>query len=215
MLPLSKSKQEHEGVAADAGFPAEAHGTASIDVQCDKLANGSCTEQLRYARKIVGDIVSVCGSIMPATTEPEDAQAAVPENSRGVEIVLTWSESALEEAQLWARVMRTGKSHALAPLARGSAAEASLDGIVFNKLAPKLPPSLQREVGADARGSDKSDLPRFGASTAACSRGFVFLVYRAAMPVTQNDEKADVGVDRQAVSAKEGGPDARSFGGVR
>ena len=106
-------------------FPAEARGIASIDVQWDKLANGSCTERLRYARKIVGDIVSVCGSIMPATTEPEDEQAAVPENSRGVEIGLTWFESALEEAQLWARMMRTGNSHALAPLVRGSAAEAS------------------------------------------------------------------------------------------
>ena len=109
-------------------FPAEARGIASIDVQWDKLANGSCTDRLRYARKIVGDIVSVCGSIMPATTEPEDEQAAVPENSRGVEIGLTWSESALEEAQLWARMMRTGNNHALAPLVRWSAAEASLEG---------------------------------------------------------------------------------------
>ena len=75
---------------------------------------------------------------MPATTEPEDEQDAVPENSRGVEIGLTWFEGALEEAQLWARMMRTGNSHTLAPLARGSAAEASLDGIVFNKLAPRI-----------------------------------------------------------------------------
>ena len=76
---------------------------------------------------------------------------------------------------------------------------------MFNKLAPKLPPSLQCEVGGDAGGSNKSELPRFGASTVACSRGFMYLVYRVAMPVTQNDEKAMLALIAKPSSPKRAG----------
>ena len=70
----------------------------------------------------------------------------------------------------------------------------SCRGILRWDSVQQVGPEAAAFVAVRSRGrrwpSNKSELPRFGASTAACSRGFMYLVYRAAMPVTQNDEKA-------------------------
>ena len=79
---------------------------------------------------------------MPSTSDTDEGDE-VPRNSRGVEIAMHWSESALEEAQDYARAFRDGtKLQGLPDLARFSKDETSLDGIIFNKLAGKLTSGL-------------------------------------------------------------------------
>ena len=132
--------------AAATLYPAEARALSSVTIPWDKLSTGPCVERLHVARQVVGDIISACGAVMPSTSDTDEGDE-VPRNSRGVEIAMHWSESALEEAQDYARAFRNGtKLQGLPDLPRLSKDETSLDGIIFNKLAGKLTSGLQREV---------------------------------------------------------------------
>ena len=175
-------------------YPAEARALSSVTIPWDKLSTGPCVERLHVARQVVGDIISACAAVMPSTSDIDEGDE-VPRNSRGVEIAMHWSESALEEAQDYARAFRDGtKLQGLPDLPRFSKDETSLDGIIFNKLAGKLTSGLQREVSgpvASQAGSKGKnfELPTFGSSSLACTRGVMYLLYRTAMPMSEPDER--------------------------
>ena len=116
-------------------YPAEARALSSVTIPWDKLSTGPCVERLHVARQVVGDIISACAAVMPSTSDIDEGDE-VPRNSRGVEIAMHWSESALEEAQDYAHAFRDGtKLQGLPELPRLSKEETSLDGVIFNKLA--------------------------------------------------------------------------------
>ena len=62
--------------------------------------------------------------------------------------------------------------------------------VVWNKLSLKLTADLKREVGGRDPSKSDFELPQIGVTPLASTRGFLFLVYRAAMPCTEGDEKA-------------------------
>ena len=83
-----------ERPAAATLYPAEARALSSVTIPWDKLSTGPCVERLHVARQVVGDIISACAAVMPSTSDIDEGDE-VPRNSRGVEIAMHWSESAL------------------------------------------------------------------------------------------------------------------------
>ena len=68
------------------------------------LTSGSCLERLDLARDVVGQIVSVCGGILPATEENAGNDGDVAEaQALGAMIAERWASSARCRAGLGAR----------------------------------------------------------------------------------------------------------------
>ena len=68
--------------------------------------------------------------------------------------------------------------------------EGSLDTAMYNRLVHKLTSDLQMEVRGGNDADEEFELPSYGASSLACTQGVLFLVYRTAMPSSQEDEES-------------------------